>query len=50
MAKHICPKCSQVTLTLGEEDDIRCPFCNEVSESDSKEKHCNISGNLVIGK
>ena len=27
MTSNVCPNCSQVTLSLGGESEIRCPIC-----------------------
>lgn len=32
--KNICPNCSQVTISLGDEAKIRCPVCEVVFEVD----------------
>lgn len=33
MAKNVCPKCAQVTISLGDENSIKCPICETVFES-----------------
>lgn len=38
MAKFICQRCSQITLTLRGETEIVCPVCgSEVEENSGKE-------------
>lgn len=27
MAQNVCPRCSQITLSLGLETNIKCPIC-----------------------
>lgn len=30
MAQNVCPNCSQITLSLGLENNIKCPICGTV--------------------
>lgn len=30
MAKNICPNCLQVTISFGDEREIKCPICEAV--------------------
>lgn len=32
MALNVCPKCKQITLTLGAESEIKCPICETIYE------------------
>jgi uncharacterized protein (DUF2225 family) len=33
MAKNICPRCSQITLSFGSDNEIECPICETVFQS-----------------
>lgn len=36
MALNVCPKCKQITLTLGDDIEIKCPICETIYEVKNK--------------
>lgn len=36
--KNVCPNCLQVTISLGEEEEIKCPVCGSIFDPKEDEK------------